>query len=152
MKRHNDTSGFTLIEMMIVVAIVAILAAIAIPNMLRARSEANEASAIGDLRVIGGAQVTYNTSRYTYGDFDALTGAVGAPGTELLPDGWHEGRQKSGYVFSMPTVSSSNFVCFADPVEQGLSGTRYFRMDASGIVRYDPLARPEADSPQVGST
>lgn len=145
-----NRNGFTLIELMIVVGIIGILAAIAIPNMLRARTEANEASAIGDLRVIGAAQVTYNSARNTYGDFAALTTEVAGPGSGLLQNDWSEGRKKSGYTFTMPSVTATSFECFADPAEVGVTGVRYFRVDASGVVRYDKTGRPDSEDPQVG--
>src|SRR2546430_11868985 len=68
--------GFSLIELLIVVAIILIIAAIAIPNLLRSRMAANEASAVGSLRTINTAEVTYATSYPTEG-FAATLGALG---------------------------------------------------------------------------
>lgn len=150
MKKTND-HGFTLLELMFVVGIIALIAAIAIPNMLRARSEANEASAIGDLRVIGAAQLTYNAQKSRFGDFEELTEPSAGPSTSLLSNGWQEGRTKSGYTFTMPVVSATSFECYADPSRSHVTGNRFFRVDSTGIVRYDEAARPAPTAPQVGS-
>src|SRR6516162_5939263 len=73
MRSTSKQKGFSLIELLIVVAIILIIAAIAIPNLLRSRMAANEASAVGSLRTINTAAVTYST---TYG--------IGYPGTLLM--------------------------------------------------------------------
>ena len=90
MKITTRQKGFSLIELLIVVAIILIIAAIAIPNLLRARIAANEASAVGSVRTINTAQVTYST---TYGTgFTSLAqlggaaGCVAAPATACLID------------------------------------------------------------------
>src|SRR5437588_6845988 len=70
--------GFSLIELLIVVAIILIIAAIAIPNLLRARIAANEASAVSAIRTINTAEVTYSTSFPTTGYADLLTNLGGA--------------------------------------------------------------------------
>ena len=75
---RHDQRGFSLIELLIVVAIILIIAAIAIPNFLRSRIAANQASAIESLRVISTAEVTYST---TYGTgFSTSLSALGPPG------------------------------------------------------------------------
>src|SRR5277367_3433053 len=98
--------GFSLIELLIVVAIILIIAAIAIPNLLRSRMAANEASAVGSIRTINTAAISYNS---TYGNgFPPSLSAVGTTGTAAvsctnaeLIDSVLTGGAKSGYNFTL---------------------------------------------------
>jgi len=138
--------GFSLIELLIVVAIILIIAAIAIPNLLRSRMAANEASAVGSLRTINTAEVTYSTTYPSIG-FAALTSLGGtAPCTSasstsacLLDDVLGSGI-KSGYTFvtaAGATTPAVTYVSNASPSVPGQSGTRYFYSDQSGVIRYN---------------
>src|ERR1043165_9589779 len=92
--------GFSLIELLIVVAIILIIAAIAIPNLLRSRIAANEASAVGSLRTLNTAEVTYN-STYPNVGFACTLAAMGAGGSATgagLIDAVLASGTKSGYV------------------------------------------------------
>ena len=149
--------GFSLIELLIVVAIILIIAAIAIPNLLRSRMAANEASAVGSLRTINTAEVTYNS---TFGVGYALvltdlqtpvtgcpTGAGGATSTAAcLIDSNLGGGTKSGYKFVAAGSGGShttadptlNFNSSAAPANPGTSGQSTFCSDDSGVIRRDP--------------
>lgn len=144
------SKGFTLIEMMIVVAVIAVIAAIAIPNLIQSRVRANEATAIENLRVISAAQFSYNASKAAFGGFAELTSEVDGTGTGFLDPSWHDGVVKTGYAYTMPAAGPGAFECYADPVQPGSSGVRFFRVDASGIVRYSHTGRPDEAAPAIG--
>ena len=155
--------GFSLIELLIVVAIILIIAAIAIPNLLRSRMAANEASAVGSLRTINTAQVTFSsTYQVGYGTLAALStpaaGCVAATVAQAcLIDSNLGGGTKSGYTFgSTPsggagTAASpfNNFNSTANPVAPGTSGQSTFCSDDSGVIRKDPTG---AAAPAVCGT
>jgi prepilin-type N-terminal cleavage/methylation domain-containing protein len=145
--------GFSLIELLIVVAIILIIAAIAIPNLLRSRMAANEASAVGSLRTINTAEVTYATSYPTEGFAAALTNLGGAapcgPATIatacLIDEVLSATGTKSGYTFTAPGVAPIPRVTYtatADPTAVGSSGQRSFFTDQSGVIRYDTTGAP----------
>lgn len=152
MNRTTYRGGFTLLEMMIVVAIIGLIAAIAIPNLLRSKMQANEAAAVSDLRTICAGQIACSTTRQTFGDFAELVDEVDGPGTAFVDVGWYEGRNKAGYTFTMPDADADSFICFADPISLGYTGGRFFRIDQSGIVRYDAAGQPGPDAPALHST
>jgi prepilin-type N-terminal cleavage/methylation domain-containing protein len=140
--------GFSLIELLIVVAIILIIAAIAIPNLLRSRMAANEASAVGSLRTINTAEVTYATSYPTEGFAAALTNLGGAapcgPATIatacLIDEVLSATGTKSGYTFLAPGVAPIPRVQYSatgTPIAVGTSGQRSFFTDQSGVIRYD---------------
>ena len=142
--------GFSLIELLIVVAIILIIAAIAVPNLMRSRMAANESSAVGSLRTINTAQVTYST---TYGTgYTTLVRLGGAdpcaplPGSACLVDSVLTGGVKSGYTITSVAAGGAGtaanpFTTFesgASPVAPGQSGQRSFCADQSGVIRANP--------------
>jgi len=138
--------GFSLIELLIVVAIILIIAAIAIPNLLRARIAANEASAVGSTRTIVTAQIAYNSAYPSVGFAAALSNLGGSGGActatstnACLLDTLLGTGTKSGYTFN--TVSSvgtptTNFAIWANPVSLNTTGVRSFCAATDGVVRY----------------
>ena len=143
MKKKN-AHGFTLIELMIVVAIIAIIAAIAIPNLLRSRMQSNESAAVGNLRTVVASQTAYHSANFVYtGDFADLTTATPA----FLDGDW--AAAKSGYNYTMGG-DTSNFNCTASATSYGVTGGRGFYTDASGVIRYESGADATDASTPLG--
>lgn len=137
MARGKHTNyAFTLVEMMIAIAIIATLAAIAIPIFLTSRINANEASAIVSCRTIQVACQSYytNSNPHTY---PASLEEMAAPNSDppYLDSVLAVNKQKQGYSFTYSFLDSENFEVNADPTTPGRTGNRYFFTDETGIVR-----------------
>jgi prepilin-type N-terminal cleavage/methylation domain-containing protein len=150
----KKTTGFTLIELMIVVAIIAIIAAIAIPNLLRSRMSANEASAAGGMRTISTSEVGYQAAAFTdadgdgQGDFGTLA-QLGAPAAASAPfiDAVLAAGVKQGYTYTLATVAGGaavppSYTCTADPQTIGRTGVRRYFVDESGVIRFTADGTP----------
>ncbi len=151
--------GFSLIELLIVVAIILIIAAIAIPNLLRARIAANESSAVQSVRTINTAQVTYQSQFPTIGFSGTLSalGPAAATGcgtatptsaNACLLD-WvvsnAKTTPKSGYYFTDPVVTAAgginvDYEVDGTPAAVGQSGVRGFCSNSDGVIRYNTTA------------
>jgi len=155
---RNRQKGFSLIELLIVVAIILIIAAIAIPNLLRSKMAANEASAVGSLRAINTACITYST---IYGTgYPALLANLGpgAPATAAtsdLIDSVLAAGTKSGYVFTYTAGAAvggtiNTYTITAVPANIGTTGQRQFFTDQSGVIRANPSGAADVNSTPIG--
>jgi type IV pilus assembly protein PilA len=140
---RNTQKGFSLIELLIVVAIFLIIAAIAIPNFLHSKIAANQSSAVGSLRSLNTACVSFNTS---YGQFPtSLTdlGPVGSGGTPTstsadLVDSVLASGSKSGYTFAYTAgASNQSYSITATPTIPAATGQNMYFTDQSGVIRVD---------------
>jgi prepilin-type N-terminal cleavage/methylation domain-containing protein len=158
----KSSKGFSLIELLIVVAIILIIAAIAIPNLLRSRIAANQASAVGSLRTLNTAEITYS-STYNVGFTAALsylapiTSGTNPTSTAAgLIDSILAGGTKSGYSFAYVPGSSdtsgriNTYAITAVPLTSS-TGTNYYYTDQSGVIRQNSTTVAGAtDSPIAG--
>jgi prepilin-type N-terminal cleavage/methylation domain-containing protein len=152
---RND-SGFSLIELLIVVAIILIIAAIAIPSFLQAKIAANESSASASIRNITTAEIAYNQAYPATGYATSITelGSAGvipcvpsAASACLIDDSLATATVapgKSGYIFAATGIpqgaANVDFVAGAAPVALGTSGTRKVCSTTDGVMRYLPNA------------
>jgi type IV pilus assembly protein PilA len=139
--------GFSLIELLIVVAIILIIAAIAIPNLLRARMAANESSAVASIRTINTAEITYNSTYPTVG-FAATLSALGgvapcvpASTAACLIDSVLSAGNKSGYNFTATGAGGppmTQYFATGVPVTVNQTGIRSFCSFEDAVIRVQP--------------
>jgi prepilin-type N-terminal cleavage/methylation domain-containing protein len=158
MKRPQQ-KGFSLIELLIVVAIILIIAAIAIPNLLRARMQANEASAVASIHAINTAEISYSSSYPTVGFAGSLL-SLGDGGTSPCAassagacylDSVLTSGTKTGYIFTYTPNASTptlDYTLNVDPSNRGVTGQRSFYSSSSNITRYNTTSSAAStDSP-----
>lgn len=156
----QQSSGFSLIELLIVVAIILIIASIAIPNLLRAKIAANQAAAVEDCRAISSAEITYYTD-YNSGFAPSLV-ALGGPETgtftssnaQLIDDVLSNGL-KSGYVFTyVPLASDINgayqdYTLNADPQTPNITGVDHYFTNEPATIHVNTVAPASVNDPPL---
>jgi len=158
----RNSKGFSLIELLIVVAIILIIAAIAIPNFMRSRISANQASAVASLRTFDTAEISYSSTYNTGYTFDISylappPAGSGATSTAAgLVDSVLASGSKSGYSFIYsPGASDSSgrintYGVIAVPISD-TTGTNYYFTDQSGVIRMNSTTTAgSTDSPLAG--
>jgi type IV pilus assembly protein PilA len=162
-EEQGTEEGFTLIELLIVMSVMLVLMTLAIPQMLKITKQSHETSAIQSVRVIGQAQLQYN-SAYPANGFscslaalggDPKSGAPSAESSQLLSADLASG-QKAGYTFAITNCTKVNvnnhdmitgYEVTAVPNSIGRTGDRGFCSDENNTVRFDPAGGTNCTQP-----
>jgi type IV pilus assembly protein PilA len=157
---RSRQKGFSLIELLIVVSIILIIAAIAIPNFLASRMAANESSAVQEARAITTAEVVYNT-QYGIGysvalmDLGDAGGQTATSTNACLIDSVLAAGSKAGYTFHYVPLfpdGVGHFTTYsvnANPKTYGSTGRRYFYADQTAVIRQNYAAVAVAGDPAI---
>jgi len=157
----KNTKGFSLIELLIVVAIILIIAAIAVPNLLRSRIAANQSSAVQSLRTINTSEAAYaSTYPQNYSDTLAELGPPSSGNATSaaagLIDSVLAAGTKSGYTVTYAVGSSdgnghyNTYTINANPVTAGTTGTNFYFTDQTMVIRVNNAAAAAATDPPIG--
>lgn len=154
-RRGNHAPGFTLIEILIVIAIIGVLAAIVMPKAADAIAQARESAALQHIKAIHAAQATYFARR---GEYAASLTELGPPppGSGLLPSELARG-EKLGYRFTLAAnTASEGYAITVTPAASAswFAARRSFYSDGSLVIRATPAAHGQAtaDSPELGAS
>lgn len=151
----RNRKGFSLIELLIVVAIILIIVAVAVPSFLRSRIAANESAAVASLRTLNTAEMSYDSAYPTVGYASTLTALGGTSCTPpnstsaCLIDTALATGQRSGYSFTLTNVSgtpSGTYNAIAAPIMWNYSGMRYFCSYEDAVIRVSMTAITTCDS------
>jgi type IV pilus assembly protein PilA len=158
---NRRQKGFSLIELLIVVTIILIISAIAIPSLMHSKMQANEAAAVVTLQTLNSSAIMYSNS---YGGFPHAISNLGPSGggpnpssaaADLIDSGLATGV-KSGYKFTFSVLAVDtagnvlSYAITAVPVTPGTTGQRSFYTDQSGTIRVSPAGTADSSSPPIG--
>lgn len=156
----SNSEGFSLIELLIVVAIILIIAAIAIPNLLKSKAAAQQASAVASLRTLNTVEITYS-STYNSG-FTTTLAQLGPPSSGNatsnaagLIDSILAAGSKAGYSFVYAASAAvngqvENYTINANPLQPGVSGNVYYYTDPTNTIRQNATQQASASDSPIG--
>ncbi len=139
--------GFTLVEILIVMVIIALLATVAIPNFMRSRHNANETAAVVSMRTLTSALESYRGAQTPFSYPPGLN-AMNASNPAYIDSVLASGT-KQGYNFTYTLVGVNQFTLTAVPMVSGITGTRTFYVDQTGVIRVSALGTADAGSPPL---
>ena len=150
--RSSPRAGFTLIELMVVIAVIAIIAAIAIPNLMAARKASNEAAVISNLRSIAAAQVLFRERDADKNGTHDYAFSVVKLVTSGLLDNTFATAERQGYFYEVftPGEALDEWQCLAYPTAPGKSGDRTFYIDESSVIRQNTTGFAGPTDPAIG--
>ena len=146
-RKRAAAQGFSLIELLIVVAIILIIAAIAIPNLLQAKMSANESAAAASIHALNTAEIAYSSANPQIGFSANLPNLGPSPGSGYI-DGALASGTKSGYKFTyVPDTNtpSTSYTLNVDPVTRGVTGRRSFFSSEQNVTHYNGTAPASAN-------
>ncbi|MDD5291949.1 MAG: type II secretion system protein [Candidatus Omnitrophica bacterium] len=142
-------SGFTLVEIMVVVAIILIVMTLALPNILRSRMNANEVAAIAHCRLISTACQSYYSNSIPHVYPNSLEDLIEPNSSPAYIDTTLASGEKQGYIFTYDLVNEDSFTLNAAPRTPGRTGVRYFYTDETGVIRNKNDEEAGPDDPPV---
>jgi len=158
-KKHRSQTGFSLIELLIVVGIILVIAAIAIPELMNARMSANEAAAVTNIRTIVTSELAYSVE-YNIGFSTGLgqlggTGMAPSSANALLIDSVLAAGTKTGYTYLYAVTATdaggfpAGFSLNANPIAHNFTGRRYYYSDQAGVICVNYNAPASASDPPL---
>jgi prepilin-type N-terminal cleavage/methylation domain-containing protein len=144
MSASQKQAGFSLVELLIVVAVIAIVAAIAIPGLMAARRSSNQSAAMQNLRNLGSAELTHHALHASYTDFAGMKAAA------LIDQAWTAGDARTGYVYADTTETGEEFFFAADPESTG-AGTDFYGVEEDCIIRKGTVTLTEGAGVPIGT-
>jgi prepilin-type N-terminal cleavage/methylation domain-containing protein len=150
MRKTTNERGFTLVEVVVVLALTAVLAVLTAPNLIEARKNANESSAIAALKAIATAQSMFRLEDPEGDGNQDFATSLGELGRASLVDSNLAKGTSNGYGFTIVSATPFEWQARAEPLIPGRLGGRYFFVDESGVIRFNTTGPAGPTDPDVG--